>query len=81
MTTLTVDQIDAQIAALEAARSARLIGKQPLQVGYDGQSVMFATVKIEDINAEIARLRMARSKLTGCSSGVGPIRVGFGDRT
>ncbi len=77
---MTLAEIDAEIAALEAARSARLRGEARLRVQYEGAMVEKALPTLAEITGEIARLKVARSKITGEPSGYGPIGVGFGCR-
>lgn len=78
---MTLEEIDAAIAALETARRARLTGTQVVKSSYpDLGSVEMATATVEEINMEIARLRLMRSRMAGGPSGIGPIRVGFGGR-
>lgn len=77
---MTVAEIDAAILELETARRARLLGTSVAKTGYGSRSAEFRTATIEELNAEIARLKIARSQLTGEPSGYGPIRIGFGGR-
>ena len=78
---MTLPEIDAAIAALEAARLAKLIGRQVVKSSYpDVGSVEVATATVAEIAQEIARLKIARSQLTGEPSGFGPVRAGFGCR-
>ena len=67
---MTLAEIDAAIAELEAARQTRLIGKQRAEVSYTSGRVRFAEVPVAEISAEIARLKVQRAKLTGEASGV-----------
>lgn len=80
MAQVTVTEIDAQIAALESVKTSRLTGKQIVQFGRGDRSGRFTEATIAEINGEIARLKSLRASMTGCASGNGPIRVGFGDR-
>ena len=77
---MTLSDIDAEIAALEAVRRARLMGTQIAETAYAGRSVKFSAASIEEIGAEIARLKIERARLVGCASGLGPVRIGFGSR-
>lgn len=77
---MTLEEIDASIAALEAAKTERLIGGVRTKVAYSNGSVEKQVGSIEEINMEITRLQLLRSRLTGQSTGGGPIRIGFGDR-
>ncbi|BBE74353.1 hypothetical protein [Oharaeibacter diazotrophicus] len=77
----TVEEIDADIAALEAARRARVSGTQVVSSTFpDAGSVTFATTSLGEINRELARLRMERAGASGEASGLGPILPGFGAR-
>jgi hypothetical protein len=80
MATMTISEIDAAIAALEAARSQRLLGGVRVKVAYEGTMVEKSVASLEEINGEIARLQAMRSRLAGGVSGLGPIRPRFGSR-
>lgn len=73
-------EIDADIAALEAVRRARITGRQVAETSYDGRGAKFVQVSLDEINNELARLRLERARASGCASGLGPVRVGFGSR-
>lgn len=78
---MTLEEIDAAIAALEAARLAKLTGRQVVKSTYpETGSVELATATVAEIALEICRLKIERSRLTGQPSGVGPVRIGFGRR-
>jgi hypothetical protein len=78
---MTLVEIDAAIAALEAARLAKLTGRQVVKSSYpDVGSVELATATVAEIAQEIARLKIQRAQLTGQPSGFGPVRAGFGCR-
>ncbi|HEV7278402.1 MAG TPA: hypothetical protein VGN80_19145 [Devosiaceae bacterium] len=77
---MTLEEIDAALVELRAAKQARLLGNTTTKVGYSDGSAEFAVSTLSEINGEIARLEVARSRLTGCRSGLGPIRPGFGGR-
>jgi hypothetical protein len=51
------------------------------KVTYEGISTEFALPTLEEIEMGIARLKVELAQVTGGSSGLGPIRVGFGGRT
>ena len=77
----TLAEIDAEIAALEAAKRARLTGRQASKVSYDGKiSTEFATASLTDIETELLKLRAERARLTGDRSPVAPVYAGFGSR-
>ena len=77
----TVAELDAAIAALEAAKLARLTGRQATKVGYDGKiSTEFASSTVAELEAEIMKLRAERARLTGERSPVRPVYAGFGSR-
>lgn len=77
---MTLEEIDAALSQLRAAKLQRLTGGVRTKVAYSGGSVEKAVATIEEINMEIARLELDRARLTGSSSRGGPIRIGFGDR-
>lgn len=77
---MTLEEIDAALEKLRAAKLARLSGEQATKIGYSDGNVEYAVATMSEINGEIARLEMLRAKLTGQSSGLGPIRIGFGGR-
>jgi hypothetical protein len=78
---MTVDEIDAAIASLEAAKLAKLTGRQLASSNFpDTGGVTFSTSTVGEINREIARLRIERSKITGEPAGYGPFVPGFGGR-
>lgn len=76
---MTVEEIDAAIAALESARRTRLLGQQTSEVAYSGRySAKFSAASLEEIAKEITRLQILRARLTGERSGVGPVYGRFG---
>lgn len=77
---MTIEEIDAALTQLRAARLQRLTGGVRTKIAYSGGSVEKAIGSMEELNMEIARLELERGKLTGSRSGGGPIRIGFGDR-
>ena len=78
---MTLADIDGAIAALRAAKQARLVGGMVVRTQYLSGSVMKDVATLADIDGEIARLEVKRSQLTGMPTGNGPIRIGFGGRT
>lgn len=75
--------IEAAITELEATKRKILTGGFGSKVAYGGVSTVSVeklAPSIEQIEMELTRLRLALSKLTGCPSGVGPFRPGFGIR-
>jgi hypothetical protein len=79
----TKEQLEAQIAALEQARLDRLTGKQVQRTAYDGHLTEFSEPpSLEEINQALTQLRLELAKLTGdwSSTGVGPMRIGYGCR-
>lgn len=80
MADMTVEEIDAQLVLLRAAKLQRMTGGTRTKVGYERTMVEKSVASLEEINGEIARLEVMRSGLTGEPSGRGPIRIGFGDR-
>lgn len=77
---MTLEEIDDALAKLRAAKLQRLTGGTRTKIAYVSGSVEKAVATLEEINMEIARLELDRARLTGCASGGGPIRVGFGAR-
>lgn len=77
---MTLEEIDAALGALRAAKLQRLTGGTRTKIAYASGSVEKSVGSIEEINMEIAGLELARARLTGERSGGGPIRIGFGDR-
>ncbi len=77
---MTLDEIDAALTQLRAAKLQRLTGGTRTKIAYASGSVEKSVASIEEITMEIARLELERAKLTGCASGGGPIRIGFGHR-
>jgi hypothetical protein len=77
---MTLDQINAKIAELEAAKTRILTGQNRKSVRYDRGGAEFSEVKLSDINAELMKLRIMKSKLDGSDSGVGPFGFTFGPR-
>ena len=80
MAEMTVADIDAAISELRAAKMTRLTGGAVVRTQYQSGSVMKEVASLADIDNEIARLEVLRSKITGQPTGNGPIRVGFGGR-
>ncbi|WP_297105175.1 hypothetical protein [uncultured Devosia sp.] len=72
------EEIEADIAALRAAKSERMLGKTAAKVGHAGGSAEFALASLSEINAELARLQLELAQVTGAKHGLGPVRVGFG---
>jgi len=77
---LTLEQIEESITKLEATKLAILTGTQRIEGSYAGGSVKLAIATPEQIEMELTRLRVLRSRLTGEPSGVRPIRAGFSSR-
>ncbi|MFD1330717.1 hypothetical protein ACFQ4O_01750 [Methylopila musalis] len=78
---MTLEEIDAQILALEAAKRARLIGGQATDVSYGGQiAAKLAVATLTEVEQELVRLRMLRARLAGEPSPVRPVVAGFGPR-
>lgn len=80
MAEMTLAECDAAIAALRATKQARLTGGARTKTAYTSGSVEKQFASLLEIDGEIARLEVLRSRLTGTPSGGGPIRIGFGDR-
>ncbi len=77
---MTLEEVDAQLSALYAARTRRLTDGVRTKIGYSNGSVEKSVASLEEIGMEIARLEVIRGRLAGTGSS-GPIRIGFGDRT
>lgn len=77
---MTLAEIDDALAKLRAAKLQRLTEGTRTKVSYASGSVEKSVASIEEITMEIARLELDRAKITGTSSGGGPIRIGFGGR-
>lgn len=77
---MTLEQVDAQIAALRQARTDRLIGGVRTKISYSNGSVEKSVGSLEEITMEITRLELIRARLAGTGSVGGPIRIGFGGR-
>ena len=75
---MTREEIEAAIADLEAAKRSRLLGRGRVSASSEGQSVTYQLGSLEEINQELARLRLQLSRLTGQPSGLGPIYPRFG---
>lgn len=76
----TLESVEEQIAALQAALTQRLTTGIRTKVGYSSGSVEKTVGSVEDMRMEIARLEVVRKRLGGGATNGGPIRVGFGDR-
>lgn len=74
-------EIEADLAALRAARTQRLIGGAVAEVTHASGGVKKQIATLEEINQGIAQLELELAQLTGGPSGLGPIRLGFGGRT
>ena len=72
---MTREEIETAIAELEAAKRSRLLGRGRTSASSEGESVSYQLSSLEEINQELARLRMQLAKLTGQASGLGPIRI------
>ncbi|RXF72112.1 hypothetical protein [Hansschlegelia zhihuaiae] len=78
---MTLAELDAAIAELEAAKRARLTGVMVSKVSYDSRvATEFAAATVAEIEQELTRLRVERARLTGCPSPVRPVYAGFGSR-
>jgi len=77
---LTVDQIDQMLADLRAAKQARLTGGANIRVSYEDGSVEKQLATLAEIDGEIARLSVLRSRLSGTPSGIRPLHIRFGGR-
>jgi len=80
MADLTLDEINSAIDSLRSAKMARLTGGAVVRTQYQSGSAQKEMATFADIDAEIARLEVLRSRLTGLPTGNGPIRIGFGRR-
>lgn len=83
MAEMTVAEIDAEIAELEAALSTWLKGEHVSEVGYDGTNVRFGgdlLARPAMIRQQIASLKDQRARLLGQKSPNGPMNFGFGGR-
>lgn len=80
MAEMTLADIDSAIAALRAAKQKRLIDGARTKTAYQGGSVEKQVASLAEIDGEIARLEVLRSRITGIPTGGGPITVGFGGR-
>ena len=70
---MTLEEIDAQIAALEAAKLRLLTGKQRVRVTASEGGVEYSATSLADLNQELAGLKIERRKLTGERPANGPI--------
>lgn len=80
---MTLEEIDAEIAALEKALTDFLLGKRKGEVRYEGVAVRYGgdfVLTLEAIRKRIVELKIARARLTGEPTGLGPIRPAFGGR-
>jgi hypothetical protein len=77
---MTLEQIDLAITKLEETKLAILTGTQRVKGSYQGGSIELATATPEQIEMELTRLRILRSRITGEPSGMRPIRPGFSSR-
>ena len=77
MSTMTLDEINADLTALRAVKRARMLGTQVSKTSYDGRAAEFVGVSLAELNQEITRLEMERSRLMGCSHN-GPIGISLG---
>lgn len=77
---MTIEEIDAEIAALREVKRARLKGEVRSKVGYAGGLIEKSLPTLAEIEEEIARLMVERTRLAGGCSRLGPVRVGFGSR-
>ncbi|MBN9304103.1 MAG: hypothetical protein BGO82_17160 [Devosia sp. 67-54] len=80
MADMTLAEIDQALTDLRAAKQSRLVGGVRTKTAYVSGSVEKQFASLDEINGEIARLEVMRSRLTGTASGNGPIHVGFGRR-
>ena len=76
----TIEQIDADIASFETARRSRLLGQTATRVSYDGESVDYSSVSLEELDRELVRLRLERAAVSGEPSGLRPFRPTLGCR-
>ena len=77
---MTLEEIDAAIAAIEAAKRARLTGKQRSRINASEGGVEYAMATLEEMNQELALLGIKRRKLTGERSSHGPIGIVMTER-
>ncbi|EFO33914.1 hypothetical protein TRICHSKD4_1033 [Roseibium sp. TrichSKD4] len=76
---MTREEIEQTIADLEAAKRQQLLGRQRVEItGSQGGGVKYQLASLSEINQEIALLKIELAKLTGRSSGVGPVLARFG---
>ena len=80
MADMTLAEIEQSISDLRAAKQKRLLGGAVVRTQYQSGSVQKEMASLADIDGEIARLEVMKSKLTGLPTGQGPIRIGFGRR-
>jgi hypothetical protein len=73
----TLEQINTDLASLYAVRSARMAGTQLSKASYDGRASEFVAVTLVELNQEITRLELERSRLTG-QCRFGPIGISMG---
>lgn len=65
-----LQEAKAELAALKAAKSKRLLGTATQSVSGDGDSITFAAVSIPQMNAEITRLTRRIRALGGGGRGI-----------
>jgi hypothetical protein len=75
-----IAEIEAELAALRAARITRLTSGALTEITHQSGGVKKQVATLEDINQAIALLELELARATGSSSGLGPIRIGFGGR-
>ncbi len=65
-----LEEAQAELTALKAAKNKRLLGTATQSVSGDGDSITFASVSIQQMNAEITRLTRRIRALGGRGSGI-----------
>lgn len=60
-----LEELQAELKQLKAAKSKRLLGVATQSVGGDGDNITFATVSIPQMNKEITRLTRRINALQG----------------
>jgi len=60
-----IEELQAELKALKAAKSKRLLGTATKMVSGDGDSIQFADVSIPQMNKEITRITRRINTLNG----------------
>lgn len=74
-------EIEADLAALYAARSKLFAGGQVTEVTHSSGGTKKQVLTLSEINEAIAMLQLELAQVIGGTSGLGPVRFGFGGRT